>query len=80
MSGHPAVVEVKVVGESVVAVVDFGVRDITLLPQMNQVVDTFPARFPGIGFGVEPVGESYTVDHMRGRSTVPAIVVPTIVR
>lgn len=62
------------------AVVDFGGRDTTLVPHMNQVVDVFQTRFPGVGFGVEPVGESYTVDHMRGRSSVPTIVVPTIVR
>lgn len=77
---HPAVVEVKTVGENVIAVVDFRGRDATLLQQINQIVDVFPERFPGVGFGVEPVGEAYTVDHMRGRATVPTIVVPTIVK
>lgn len=80
MLGRPAVVEVKIVAKSVIAVVDFGGRDVTLLTHINQVVDNFPSMFPGVGFSVEPLGGSYTVDHMRGREEASTIVVPTIVR
>lgn len=79
-SNHPAVVEVKVVAQSVIAVVDFRVSDKSLMPHIMQVVDVFPSIFPGVGFGVEPVADTYAVDGSMGRGLVPSLIVPTMVK
>lgn len=80
MLNHPSMVDVRVVGEGVVAVVDFGIRDTSLLPQLNQLADSLAFRFPGVSFSIEPLGESYSVDGTRGKSPAPSLVVPTIVK